>query len=260
MNPPPRRDLPNQALYALLALVAVVLLLTLYAYAQQAPGSPLAQWSATIGVLLLLAPMLFSIFKRAGLSDSPPFWFVTHVLCAILGMCLILLHVAGGDWLSPPGLVLLLMLFLLLQGVLLRTTISKKFSYLFARNSARQGFATPDTLDRAALAAIIDKKIECLRLLDANASEALFSPTLRHWMTHPRLSFRYQSLIDSETRIVGARQAAGRLLAWSRRVHMLAAVFFYAGLVSHIIIVLFFAGYVAGGEQIDWWYVTDWGR
>jgi hypothetical protein len=23
---------------------------------------------------------------------------------------------------------------------------------------------------------------------------------------------------------------------------------------------LFFAGYAAEGEAIDWWYITDWGR
>jgi len=50
------------------------------------------------------------------------------------------------------------------------------------------------------------------------------------------------------------------LLGWSRRIHMLAAVLFYAGLLTHIVIVLFFAGYAAGDAEIDWWYVTDWGR
>ncbi len=208
----------------------------------------------------MLAPMLFSILKRGGMSDSPPFWFVAHVLCASLGICLILLHVAGGDWFSPPGLVLFLMLFLLIQGVLLRTVISKKFSYLFARNSASEGFVIPDSLDRGTLSTTIDKKIECLALLDKNASESLFSPTLRHWLSHPRLSFRYQSLINTEAAIVGAREAAGPWLAWSRRIHMVAAALFYAGLLAHIVIVLFFAGYAAGQGEIDWWYITDWGR
>ena len=175
-------------------------------------------------------------------------------------MCLILLHVAGGNWISPPGLVLFLMLFLLIQGVLLRTVISRNFSFLFARNSTSHGFVIPDTLDRAALSTIIDKKIDYLKLLDANASEALFSPNLRHWLTHPWLSLRYQSLINSEARIVGAREAAGALLAWSRRIHMLAAALFYVGLLTHIVIVLLFAGYAAGPGEIDWWYITDWGR
>lgn len=260
MTTPSRPDLPNQGLYFLLALVAVVFVFILYGFGRQSPGSPLAQWSATVGTFLLLAPLLFSILKRGALSDSPPFWFVTHVLSATLGICLILLHVAGGDWFSPPGLVLSIMLLLLLQGVLLRTTVSKKFSYLFARNSSSQGFTIPSTLDKAALATTIDNKIKCLGVLDANASEALFSPTLRHWLTRPILSFRYQSLADKESRIIGARQAAGRLLGWSRRIHLLAAALFYAGLLTHVIVVLFFAGYVAGSDPIDWWHVTDWGR
>jgi hypothetical protein len=67
-------------------------------------------------------------------------------------------------------------------------------------------------------------------------------------------------LIDREAGVVGARQAVGALLGWSRRIHMLAAVLFYAGLLTHIVIVLFFAGYAAGDGEIDWWYVTDWGR
>jgi hypothetical protein len=243
----------------LLAVAGFVLLLTVYLFDQQPPGSAAAQWGAAIGVLLLLAPILFSILKRGGMSDSPPFWFVTHVLCASLGICLILLHVAGGSWFSPPGLVLFLMLFLLIQGVLLRSVVSGKFSHLFARNSASNGFVIPGTLDRAALSTTIDKKIECLRSLDPGASEALFSPTLRHWLTRPWLSFRYQSLINIEAGIVGARESAGPLLAWSRRIHLLAAALFYAGLLTHIVIVLFFAGYAAGGEEIDWWHITDWG-
>jgi hypothetical protein len=207
----------------------------------------------------LLAPILFSIMKRGGLSDSPPFWFVAHVLAASLGICLILFHVAGGYWFSPPGLVLFLMLFLFIQGVLLRGVVSRKISYLFARNSASYGFAIPDTLDKAKLSKTIDKKIECLALLDAAASEALFSPNLKHWLAHPWLSFRYQRLTSKEAEIVGARQTSGPLLAWSRRIHMITAVLFYAGLLVHIIIVLFFAGYAAGGGAIDWWYITDWG-
>jgi hypothetical protein len=244
----------------LLAVAGFVLLLTLYLFDQQPPGSPAAQWGAAIGVLLLLAPMLFSVLKRGGMRNSPPFWFVTHVLCATLGICLILFHVAGGNWVSPPGLVLFPMLFLLVQGVLLRTSISKSFSHLFARRSVSQGFAIPAAMDRNALAATIDKKIDCLRSLDPNASEALFSPTLRHWLNHPWLSFRYQSLINTEARIVGARESAGPLLAWSRRIHLLAAALFYLGLLTHIAIVLFFAVYTAGVEEIDWWYITDWGH
>ncbi len=60
--------------------------------------------------------------------------------------------------------------------------------------------------------------------------------------------------------MVGARQGAGLALAWSRRLHMFAATLFYLGLISHIVVVLFFAGYAAGGDEITWWHITDWGR
>jgi hypothetical protein len=260
LNTQSRPDLPNHGLYILLALAAAALLLSLVLFSQQKPGSPIAQWSAAIGVCLLLAPLFFSLLKRSGYSDSPPFWFVTHVLGATLGACLILLHAAGGNWLSPPGLVLLLMLFLLIQGTVLRTTVSRSFAHLFAHSSIGLGFSAPTTLSKIELGKLIERKTALLQRLDCEASEALFSPTLGHWLGHPWLSFRYQSLIDREARMVGARQAAGKIRGWSRRIHMAAAVLFYAGLLTHIIVVLFFAGYAAGDGDIDWWYITAWGK
>ena len=56
------------------------------------------------------------------------------------------------------------------------------------------------------------------------------------------------------------RAAVGIELRWSRRIHMLAALGFYLGLIAHVIVMLFFAGYAAGGDEIDWWYITAWGR
>jgi len=41
---------------------------------------------------------------------------------------------------------------------------------------------------------------------------------------------------------------------------MAVAVPINGGLPAHIIVVLFFAGYVAGDSEIDWWYITAWGR
>ena len=171
-----------------------------------------------------------------------------------------MLHVAGGDWFSPPGVVLMLMLFLMIQGILLRASVSERFSGLFARSSVVAGFSKPHALDTRMLEELIRQKEALLASLDSQAIEALFSPTLRHWLFHPLLSLRYQLLANKEAALVGARQGAGLLLAWSRRVHMLAAVLFYTGLVAHIIVVLFFAGYAAGEGEIDWWYITDWGR
>ena len=254
-----RPDLPNHAILILLGLTGIALIATLVPIHHEMPGSPVRQWAATLGLLLLLAPFAFSILKRSGLSASPPFWFVTHVLCACLGAYLIFFHAAGGDWLSPPGLVLMMMIFLLVQGTLLRTSVSRGFSQLFARTSIAPGFSKPHTLDKDQLRILIEYKQSLLTRLDPSATEALFSPNLKHWLKHPILSLRYQRLIAMEADMVGARAGAGVILAWSRRLHMLAATLFYVGLLAHIIVVLFFAGYASGGEEIDWWYVTDYG-
>ena len=156
--------------------------------------------------------------------------------------------------------MLLLKLFLFFQGAYLRTTVSSRFAHLFARTSIAPGFKKPESLDKVKLQVLIEYKQRILQRLDKNASEALFSPNLKHWLRHPLLSLRYQRLISIEANMVGARQSAGLVMAWSRRLHMLVASLFYLGLISHVIVVLFFAGYAAGGDEITWWYITDWGR
>ncbi len=255
-----RPDLPNHAIGILLAITVIAIIIALSPFLQQQPGSPNAQWSALFGLLALLAPMLFSLLKRSGLSSSPPSWFVAHVLCACVGVYFILYHAAAGNWLSPPGIVLLLMLFLVVQGAFLRISLSSRFSRLFARSAIAGGFGQAVAIDKQHLQALIEHKQRLLLKLDRSASEALFSPNLCHWLRHPWLSLRYQRLIAEEARLIGARESAGFWLAWSRRIHMTAACLFFVGLLAHVIVVLFFAGYAAGGGEIDWWYISAWGR
>ena len=224
-----------------------------------APGSQLGQTCAGLGALLLLAPLAFLVMKRSGRSENPPAWFIAHVIATSLGSCLIFIHVANGNWLSPPGIVLTLMVFLILQGSLLRVVLSRGFSLLFARSSAATGFSAPAGLDKTALQSLIDDKVLLLRNLEPGADEALFSPALKHWLRQPLNSGRYQLLAEREARMVGARSAVGIELRWARRIHMLAALGFYLGLIAHVIVMLFFAGYAAGDGDIDWWYITAWG-
>ena len=219
----------------------------------------LGQICALLGATLLLAPFAFVLMKRSGKADSPPAWFIAHVLATSLGSCLVFIHVANGNWLSPPGMVLLLMIFLILQGSLLRVVLSRGFSLLFARSGAPQGFNAPAGLDKAALQGIIDAKVDLLKQLDSTAQEALFSPALKHWLAQPLNSCRYQLLAEREAGMVGARASVAIELRWARRIHMLAALGFYLGLIAHVIVVLFFAGYAADGGEIDWWYITAWG-
>lgn len=259
MNNKTRPDLSANQIAGLIVFVIIAINLILLWPQKPSPGSTIGQLCAALGAVLLFAPLTFSLMKRSGKSKSPPTWFVLHVLFSMVGACLILIHVSSGDWLTPPGVVLLLLLFLLLQGGLLRAIVSRGFSLLFARSSTPQGFHAPEGLDKASIQAIIDQKTELLSRLDPQASEALFSPALKHWLRHPWQSTRYQWLAEREARLVGARGSAERGLAWARRIHMLIASAFYLGLVLHVVVVLFFAGYAADGESINWWYITAWG-
>jgi hypothetical protein len=254
-----RPDLSERHILLLLAGVILAATLILAWPGLPAPGSATGQSCAALGALLLLTPLLFLLMKRSGRTDSPPAWFIAHVLATSLGSCLIFIHAANGDWLSPSGVLLTLMVFLILQGSLLRVVLSRGFSLLFARSSAPLGFAAPAGLDKHRLQQLIDAKVALLGKLDAGADEALFSPALHHWLRQPLNSCRYQWLAEREARMVGARTSADAGLRWARRIHMLAALGFYLGLIAHVIVVLFFAGYAAGGGDIDWWYITAWG-
>ena len=255
-----RPDISNRNIILMVTAIIITAAIILLCKDSPVPGSPSGQLSAALGTTLLLAPLCFSLMKRSGLSASPPSWFVAHVLSSMLGGGLILIHVASGNWFTPPGLVLLLLAFLILQGSLLRAVFSRDFSLLFARSSAAQGFTSPTSLDKSLLQRIIDEKTRLLFAFAPNESEALFSPNLKHWLRAPLASFKYQRLAARESALVGARSSAGVKLSWSRRMHMVAGFLFYLGLLSHIVVILFFAGYAAEGEAIDWWYVTDWGR
>jgi hypothetical protein len=254
-----RPDLSAASIMLLVSAVVVMVPVTMFWPGITSPGSPSGQLSAALGALLLLAPLLFLIMKRSGLANNPPAWFIGHVLATALGSCLIFIHVAAGDWFTPPGIVLLLLLFLILQGGVLRAILSRGFSLLFARSSAPRGFSVPNRLDKTALQRVIDSKIRLLQTLDPGADEALFSPALKHWLRQPVNSLRYQLLAEREAGMIGVRASTGIGLGWSRRIHMLAALGFYLGLLAHIVVMLFFAGYAAAGRPIDWWYITAWG-
>jgi hypothetical protein len=255
-----RPDLSDRHIILMVVATIVVAAIILLWVDLPAPGSAPGQLSAALGAVLLLAPLCFSMMKRSGLSASPPGWFVAHVISTLLGSCLIFIHVASGRWFTPPGLVLLLLVFLILQGSLLRAVFSRDFSLLFARSSAAQGFNFPASLDKSTLQRIIDQKSMLLQGFAPDEDEALFSPALKHWLRAPLSSFKYHRLAAREAAMVGARRSAGIKLSWSRRIHMIAGLLFYLGLLSHIVVMLFFAGYAAESGTIDWWYITDWGR
>jgi hypothetical protein len=172
-----------------------------------------------------------------------------------LGTILVLFH-SGGFFRRPPALLLLALFGLIVLGVWARVRLSSRMAATFA--TKQRGFAPAMHADRAALAAVIERKRTLLASLDPTAQEATFSPTLQHWVRAPRASLRYARLNREENTIVGTRASVGIEQAWWRPLHLALAYLFVVGLVIHIITVTFFAGYVAGGEPITWWHLTEW--
>ncbi len=257
-----RPDLSRRALLLMLAIGAAA---GAMAFASgifappdwRAPGIPPRQGAAILGTLLLLVPYAFSVTKRSGWAASPPTWFVAHAVSSTLGMVFIAVHASGGNFLTLPGLVLFLFLLLVVQGILARAILSEQLSTRFAAQPGSYLKAEP--LRREQLKEIIKEKRELLMKIDGSASEALFSPNLRHWMRHPRRTLAYQRLALAEARLVGSRRAAGVVLAQWRRVHIGVAYLALVGMLLHVVLVLFFAGYVAAGRSIYWWHIAAWG-
>lgn len=220
------------------------------------PGSPAYQWVAAIGSLLLLTPVAFSAFKRSALLQRPRSWFAAHVLCSSIGLVLVCLHASVGKLVSPPGLVLAMLLILVLQGALARSVLSQRFSEQFG--TRHESFLLRDPLRRQELAEIIRRKRDLLPRLDSVADEAVFSPNLRHALRHPWLTLRYARLAGREADLVGARQGAGAVLRLWRVWHIVVALVFTLGLMTHVVLVTFFAGYVAKGRAIHWWHLANW--
>ena len=55
-----------------------------------------------------------------------------------------------------------------------------------------------------------------------------------------------------------ARASVGAAQAWWRPLHLALAATFIVGLLIHVVMVTFFAGYVAEGRPVTWWHLTAW--
>ncbi len=257
---PKRPDLSNRRL--LIWVAGLVLAIAGFLIAKpflpapwQRPGTEILQPVAAIGAVLLLAPFLFSLGKRGGHSQIPNRLFILHVGASLLGMFLVSLHAAAA-FSGPPLVLVACLVLLILTGVVARVHVSSRMASTFGRKSAPFQAADPGL--KAKLRALIDRKAALLRHLDAQASEALFSPTLRHFLRAPVKSLAYARLAREEARLIGARRSVSWLQAWWRPVHMALAWLFLAGLILHVVLVTFFAGYVADGRDIYWWHLAAW--
>ena len=218
-------------------------------------GSPAVYLAGVAGTLLLLVAAAFVLVKRLGRGGSPVRWFIAHIVCGNLGFLLVAVHTTGAlDRL--PALLLLNLLALMAIGLWARVRASRAMADTFGTKLG--GFAAPDAGRRAALGRLVEEKSALLVGLDPAAQEATFSVTLSHLLRRPRLSLAYLKLAQAENRLMGARGSVGPAQAWWRPVHLALAAAFLAGLFVHIVMVTFFAGYVAEGGPVTWWHLAAW--
>lgn len=257
----PIRRLSPRLPWSLLAVGAVSVVAVALGAAQavggHAAGTPSRQGVAIVGAVLLLVPALFSLAKRSGLSARPPSWLVAHAVAGSAGLLLVSWHALAGQLTSPPGALWALLVLLVVQGAVARLTVPARLARQFG--SRTESYHLGRGPDRQAIAEIIARKRALLPRIAPGASEALFSPNLRHYLRRPLAAWRYARLAAQEARLVGARRRAGPLLSAWRRVHIAAALLFFAGLIAHVAVVTLFAGYAAAGRPIYWWHLAPWG-
>lgn len=217
------------------------------------PGGPLLQGAAVLGAILLVAAFVAVLAKRFGRPGKQG--FKSHVWLASIGTALVVVHAASGlD--RPPAVLLALLLLLTVLGVWSRIQGARLMAATFGQKS--RAFQKPNEERRARLAEIIAAKQALLPDIDADADEALFSAEPRHWLRAPLATLRYGRLTAEEHALTGAKSALPPAQAMWRLVHRLIAWAFLAGLLGHIIIVMFFARYAADDRAIYWLHFSKW--
>ena len=252
------RDLPNRHLFGIVSVCSVAGVVAALVFGVSAadwarPGSELLQSLAIAGSALLAGSFIAVMAKRFGQPGKRG--FRAHVVLASVGFACVLAHWSFQVFQFPTFLIVALVALVAL-GLWSRSRGAIQMARTFGRKHA--AFAAPEPATRERLKALIAEKRSLLAKLDPTASEATFSLQPKHWLSHPVLARAYQHRCDEELNLTGATAMLSRGQRNWRLLHRLLAWGFLAGLIMHILMVLFFAGYVADGGEIYWWHVTDW--
>ena len=209
-----------------------------------------------LGLTLLLVPAVFAWNKRMA-SQHPRLWFMAHIVCAVWGWLLIVVHM-GGKWLTPPFLLFVILTLLMVLGLWGRMRAVRLSAGTFGTKIS--GFQPPNPQTRAQLQALIVQKTQLLAVLDPDTKEGTFSVSLRHALRAPRMAWRYWRFQKQEQALIGTRSAVSRPQGWWRALHMLLGWCFMLGAMGHVVLVTFFAGYLSGYGRmpITWWHITAW--
>jgi hypothetical protein len=251
-------DLSNQKLVLALSVTGCVTVLALLLVAvinmpALRPGGAVGQSIAILGSGLLCMSAIVALLKRLGRASKRG--FSAHVWLACTGVVMVGAH-TGGNLAEFPALLLLTLAALMALGVWARTTGAQHMASTFGSKSAALSGYSPEL--RQHLATVIERKRTLLKRLDPSATEATFSVTPVHWLRTPLGAWRYQRLVREEKALIGTDQSVVPAQAYWRRIHQLLALGFVLGLLVHVVLVTFFAGYVAEGRDIYWWHLAAW--
>ena len=153
-------------------------------------------------------------------------------------------------------LLLLTLVALMIQGTWARTSGAAHLATTFGSKATL--IAAPDDALRERLKRVLRGKQTLLLTLDATADEALFALEPRHWLRTPLQAWRYRRLVAQERALIGADAGFSVAQRLGRQLHQLLAWAFVFGLVVHIVLATWFAGYVADGREIYWWHLAAW--
>lgn len=217
------------------------------------PGSPLLQSAGIVGSLALLGAVWAALAKRRGRSARRG--FARHAWLSGLGFALVAFH-GAGEFDQAPALLLAVLVALMVLGLWARIPGARKMAATFGSKGGALSPSSQST--RSRLAEIIKIKQALVGTFDPSAVEATFSLQPRHWRRHPFSAFAYHKLVREERQIMGTDQSVPTAQAYWRRVHQVLAIAFVVGLAIHVILGVFFAGYVAEGREVYWWHISAW--
>ena len=208
--------------------------------------------------MLCLTPFAFSIAKRAGRADSPPAWFIAHVVAATVGVALLVVHFRPSMSVGPPALLLAGGLFLVVQGVWARVWLAHRVAGVFGGRYA--AIIGPGDVDKERLRTLIDAKTALLTRLDRKARRSAVLagavPLVPPSAAEPSIRAAGEGGVGPSSDGTGPSRRSSHI---GVRCILRSRFMFLAGLLVHVVTVTFFAGYVADGGPIDWWHLTAWG-
>ncbi len=251
----PNRGLIVRAAAMLCVILTYLALLPVLPTPWRTPGNPYLYITGVVGTLLLLSSLIFVWVKRSRWGGSPTRWYVDHVNAAMMGTVFVVVHMAGV-WQSPPALLLLNLAGLMALGIWARIGLSNRIAGTFGTKTRGFSPAVPEMRDR--LHTLIEQKHALLARLDPVASEATFSLTMWHWFFQPCRSWGYARLARKENQLIGTRQSVGPVQAYWRALHLGLAGIFVLGILIHVVVVTFFAGYATDYGEIHWWHLSAW--